>query len=131
MKLKMIKASIVGVLLSCSSPLFATPTAYLPIGMDAQLDHQLDTLFALTSGTPMAKPYRLAEVETALTKLKNSEPALVAAIRAKIKPYQSDDAITRVGVKLQLHLLVEPLEQIQPFNSDRAEFRVLFLFEAN
>ncbi len=102
MKLKMIKASIVGVLLSCSSPLFATPTAYLPVGMDAQLDHQLDTLFALTSGTPMAKPYRLAEVETALTKLESSEPALVAAIRAKIKPYQSDDAITRVGVKLQV-----------------------------
>ena len=69
--------------------------------MDAQLDHQLDTLFALTSGTPMAKPYRLTEVEAALTKLQNSQPSLVSAIRAKIKPYQGSDNITRVGVKLR------------------------------
>ena len=94
MKFKMIKASVIGALLSCSMPLFATPTAYLPMGMDAQLDHQLDTLFALTIGTPMAKPYRLAEVEKALLVLEKQEPRLAAAIRSKIKPYQSDDAVT-------------------------------------
>ncbi|QPL43428.1 hypothetical protein IT970_02890 [Pseudoalteromonas sp. A41-2] len=102
MKFKMIKATAISVLLSCSSPLLATPTAYLPIGMDAQLDHQLDTLFALTSGTPMTKPYRLAEVEYALNELENKAPSLAAAIRAKIKPYQREDAITRVGLKFQV-----------------------------
>ena len=102
MKFKMIKASVIGALLSCSMPLFATPTAYLPMRMDAQLDHQLDTLFALTIGTPMAKPYRLAEVEKALLVLEKDEPELAAAIRFKIKPYLSDDAVTRAGVKLQV-----------------------------
>ncbi len=102
MKFKMIKATVIGAFFCCSMPLFATPTAYLPIGMDAQLDHQLDTLFALTIGTPMAKPYRLAEVEKALLILEKDEPGLAAAIRSKIKPYQSDDAVTRVGVKLQV-----------------------------
>lgn len=102
MKFKMIKATAISVLLSCSSPLLATPTAYIPIGMDAQLDHQLDTLFALTSGTPMTKPYRLAEVEYALNELENKAPSLAAAIRTKIKPYQREDAITRVGLKFQV-----------------------------
>ncbi|MEQ3440926.1 MULTISPECIES: capsule assembly Wzi family protein [unclassified Pseudoalteromonas] len=102
MKFKMIKASVIGAFFCCSMPLFATPTAYLPIGMDAQLDHQLDTLFALTFGTPMTKPYRLAEVEKALLVLEKEKPRLAAAIRFKIKPYQSDDAVTRVGVKLRV-----------------------------
>lgn len=101
MKFKLIKAAVLTSFISCAFSSFATPTAYLPIGMDAQLDHQLDTLFALTSGTPMAKPYRLTEVEAALTKLQNSQPSLVSAIRAKIKPYQGSDNITRVGVKLR------------------------------
>ena len=101
MKFKLIKAAVLASFISCAFSLSATPTAYLPIGMDAQLDHQLDTLFALTSGTPMAKPYRLTEVEAALTKLQDSQPSLVSAIRAKIKPYQGSDNITRVGVKLR------------------------------
>ncbi|TMN74510.1 hypothetical protein CWB85_01180 [Pseudoalteromonas sp. S1727] len=102
MKLKLIKAAVLSSFISCAFPLFATPTAYLPIGMDAQLDHQLDTLFAISTGTPMAKPYRLTEVEAALTQLQDSQPSLVAAIRAKIKPYQGSDNITRVGVKLRV-----------------------------
>ncbi|MBB1367063.1 hypothetical protein H5154_11810 [Pseudoalteromonas sp. SR44-5] len=101
MKFKLIKAVVLTSFMSCALPSLATPTAYLPIGMDAQLDHQLDTLFALTSGTPMTKPYRLTEVEAALAKLQNVQPSLVAAIRAKIKPYQGSDNITRVGVKLR------------------------------
>lgn len=102
MKFKLIKATVLVSLLGAALPALASPTAYLPIGMDAQLDHQLDTLFALTSGTPMAKPYRLTEVENALKKLQSQEPALVKAILAKIKPYQGRDNITRVGVKLRV-----------------------------
>ncbi|MFT6786669.1 MAG: hypothetical protein ACJAVX_000012 [Pseudoalteromonas rhizosphaerae] len=101
MKFKLIKAVVLTSFMSCALPSLATPTAYLPIGMDAQLDHQLDTLFALTSGTPMTKPYRLKKVEAALTKLQNAQPSLVAEIRAKIKPYQGSDNITRVGVKVR------------------------------
>ncbi|TGE76875.1 hypothetical protein C7Y70_18115 [Pseudoalteromonas sp. KS88] len=100
MEFKFIKAAVVASFLAGAFPALASPTAYLPIGMDAQLDHQLDTLFALTSGTPMAKPYRLSEVEAALSKLQATEPALVSAIRTKIKSYQGTDNITRVGVKL-------------------------------
>ncbi|WP_394192512.1 capsule assembly Wzi family protein [Pseudoalteromonas atlantica] len=100
MEFRFIKAAVVACFLGGTFPAVASPTAYLPIGMDAQLDHQLDTLFALTSGTPMAKPYRLTEVEAALSKLQATQPALVSAIRAKIKPYQGTDNITRVGVKL-------------------------------
>ena len=102
MEFKFIKAAVVACFLGGTFPVLASPTAYLPIGMDAQLDHQLDTLFALTSGTPMAKPYRLTEVEAALRKLQATEPTLVSAIRAKIKPYQGTDNITRVGVKLRV-----------------------------
>ncbi|WP_404341160.1 capsule assembly Wzi family protein [Pseudoalteromonas mariniglutinosa] len=97
----MIKAAVLTSFVSCAFSTLASPTAYLPIGMDAQLDHQLDTLFALSSGTPMTKPYRLSEVETALTKLAKKQPNLVAAIRAKIKPYQGKDDVTRVAVKLR------------------------------
>ena len=100
MEFRFIKAAVVACFLGGTFPAVASPTAYLPIGMDAQLDHQLDTLFALTSGTPMAKPYRLTEVEAALSKLQATQPALVSAIRAKIKPYQGTDNITRVGIKL-------------------------------
>ena len=102
MKFKLIKVSVLASLFSCALPILASPTAYIPIGMDAQLDHQLDTLFALTSGTPMAKPYRLTEIEGALKMLQSQEPALVKAIRAKIKPYQGNDNVTRMGVKLRV-----------------------------
>ena len=71
MKLKLIKPSLLTILMGFTLQVFASPTAYLPVGIDAQLDHQLDTLFALTSGTPMTKPYRLTEVEAALVKLQN------------------------------------------------------------
>ena len=44
--------------LLASNLAFASPTAYLPIGQDPLLEYQIDKMFALTVGTPMAKPYR-------------------------------------------------------------------------
>lgn len=101
MKLKLIKTAVLVCLINYSFPVFATPTAYIPVGVDAQLDHQLDTLFALTTGTPMVKPYRLTEIEMALSKLQNKKPELAHVISLKIKPYQEQYNITRVGVKLR------------------------------
>ncbi|MEL0640481.1 capsule assembly Wzi family protein [Pseudoalteromonas aliena] len=102
MKLKLIKPSLLTILMGFTLQVFASPTAYLPVGIDAQLDHQLDTLFALTSGTPMTKPYRLTEVEAALVKLQNKKPALAKVISDKIKPYQVKSGTTRTGLKLRV-----------------------------
>ncbi|MBQ4847423.1 capsule assembly Wzi family protein [Pseudoalteromonas sp. MMG005] len=91
-----------GILFFLSTYTFSAPTAYLPIGKDVILEYQIDQMFALTHGTPMAKPYRLSEIHSALRKLYSLDRALYNAIQKRLKPYSSKDDITRQGVKLRI-----------------------------
>ncbi|WP_105167116.1 capsule assembly Wzi family protein [Pseudoalteromonas sp. T1lg23B] len=84
---------------SCFS--FSAPTAYLPIGKDTILEYQIDRMFALTQGVPMAKPYRLSEINIALQKLRGIDAQLYSHIRERLKKYQGKDEIVRQGVKLR------------------------------
>ncbi|CAH9059279.1 hypothetical protein PSECIP111951_03897 [Pseudoalteromonas holothuriae] len=84
-----------------SSYSFSAPTAYLPIGKDTLLEYQIDRMFALTDGTPMAKPYRISEINIALRHLQRIDKPLYSSIRKRLKRYFSKDDVTRQGVKLR------------------------------
>ncbi|MFC3031445.1 capsule assembly Wzi family protein [Pseudoalteromonas fenneropenaei] len=81
---------------------FAAPTAYLPLGSDPLLEYQVEQLFALTTGTPSAKPYRLTDIHNALRHARTKQPALYDAIVDKLKIYNSRDAVVRQGVELRV-----------------------------
>lgn len=97
MKLKTAILTCLGMLVS--TPTFAAPTAYLPLGSDPLLEYQIDQLFSLTTGTPSRKPYRINDVYQALRYVRVSDPDLYRSISSKLKVYQSKDGITRQGVK--------------------------------
>ena len=100
MKLKILSSLLVAAF-GIVGQAVAAPSAYLPLGKHPVLEHQIDKMFAISTGTPMAKPYRVYDVQIALRQIKQSNPALHAQILSGIKPYMSQDAVTRVGVKLR------------------------------
>jgi len=100
MKLKLF-STLFAAALGIAGQAMAAPTAYLPLGKHPVLEHQIDRMFAISTGTPMAKPYRIYDVQIALRQIKQSNPDLHAQILSGIKPYMSRDAVTRVGVKLR------------------------------
>ena len=77
----------------------AKPTVYLPLGIDAHLESQLDRMFVLTTGTPMHKPYALNEVDTALRQLKGKDQQLYRYLVAELKRYRGTDKISRYGLR--------------------------------
>jgi hypothetical protein len=100
MKLKLF-STIFAAALGIAGQAMAAPTAYLPLGKHPVLEHQIDRMFAISTGTPMAKPYRIYDVQIALRQIKQSNPDLHAQILSGIQPYMSRDAVTRMGVKLR------------------------------
>ncbi|MEI5640670.1 MULTISPECIES: capsule assembly Wzi family protein [unclassified Pseudoalteromonas] len=80
----------------------ASPTAYLAIGKDPLLEYQIDKMFALTVGTPMAKPYRISVVKRHLDKVKSIDGELHRSITDGIAPYLQADAITQRSITLRL-----------------------------
>ncbi|TMO57723.1 capsule assembly Wzi family protein [Pseudoalteromonas phenolica] len=100
MKLKLF-STLFAAALGIAGQAMAAPTAYLPLGKHPVLEHQIDRMFAISTGTPMAKPYRIYDVQIALRQIKQSDPDLHAQILSGIKPYMSRDAVTRMGVKLR------------------------------
>ena len=100
MKLKLF-STLFAAALGIAGHAMAAPTAYLPLGKHPVLEHQIDRMFVISTGTPMAKPYRIYDVQIALRQIKQSNPDLHAQILSGIKPYMSRDAVTRVGVKLR------------------------------
>ena len=100
MKLKLF-STLFAAALGIAGQAMAAPTAYLPLGKHPVLEHQIDRMFAISTGTPMAKPYRIYDVQIALRQIKQSNPDLHAQILSGIQPYMSRDAITRMGVKLR------------------------------
>ncbi|BBN80771.1 hypothetical protein PA25_07560 [Pseudoalteromonas sp. A25] len=100
MSLKL-SACIAGVVLFFSSYSYSSPTAYLPVGKDKLLEYQIDRMFALTDGVPMAKPYRISEINMALRKLHSVNRPLYNSIRKRLTSYFSKDDVTRQGVKLR------------------------------
>ncbi|MDW7547366.1 hypothetical protein HUZ36_17380 [Pseudoalteromonas sp. McH1-7] len=85
-----------------SSLVVASPTAYLPIGQDPLLEYQIDKMFAMTVGTPMAKPYRISEIQMNLLQLRHIDPALQHSISQGIAPYLQDDGITQKSITLRV-----------------------------
>ena len=77
----------------------AKPSAYLPLYVDAHLEQQVDTMFVLTTGTPMSKPYSFNEIDIALRQLRKVDNGLYDAIRIALKPYRGQDQISRSGLK--------------------------------
>ncbi len=100
MKLKLF-STLFAAALGIAGQAMAAPTAYLPLGKHPVLEHQIDRMFAISTGTPMAKPYRIYDVQIALRQIKQSNPDLHAQILSGIQPYMSRDAVTRMGVKLR------------------------------
>ncbi len=99
---KLTSSLVAGVLLCAATGYaHAKPTAYLPVGYDVNLEQQIDRMFIKTTGTPMAKPYRMSEIDKALGQLKTKDPALHRSITTKLKAYRSNDAVTRAGVTLR------------------------------
>ncbi|NKC19752.1 MULTISPECIES: capsule assembly Wzi family protein [Pseudoalteromonas] len=88
--------------LLASNLAFASPTAYLPIGQDPLLEYQIDKMFALTVGTPMAKPYRISEIKMHLMKLRHIDATLQQSISQGIAPYLQDDALTQRSITLRV-----------------------------
>lgn len=88
-------ASLFSLLLS--APAMATPTAFLPVGYDQQLEHQIDRLFAVTTGVPMSKPYRISVIETALAQAKDTHPALYQSINQQLNRYRGELTLSRAG----------------------------------
>lgn len=82
-----------------SASTLAAPTVYLPLGIDSHLETQLDRMFALTYGTPMHKPYALAEVDNALRLLKGRDITLYRYLTNELKRYRGDDKISRYGAR--------------------------------
>lgn len=99
MKLKTLSTLVFAL---CAFGTQAKPTAYLPIAMDAQLEQQIDRMFALTTGSPMSKPYALREIDIALRQLKRIDNRLYDSVRIKLKRYRGSDDISRTGVKFTL-----------------------------
>ena len=77
----------------------AKPTVYLPLGIDAHLESQLDRMFVLTRGTPMHKPYALSEVDIALKQVKSKDSQLYRYLVSELKRYRGDDKISRYGLR--------------------------------
>lgn len=91
------------VLVVCLCPVvIASPTAYLPIAIDAHLQLQVDHLFALTHGNPMRKPYSINEIEAALEKIKPTHPSLYNYIARQLGRYDGQKKISRRGIKAGL-----------------------------
>lgn len=99
MKLKTLSSLVFAL---CTFGTQAKPTAYLPIAMDAQLEQQIDRMFALTTGSPMSKPYALREIDIALRQLKRIDNRLYDSVRIKLKRYRGSDDISRTGIKFTL-----------------------------
>ncbi|WP_440055369.1 capsule assembly Wzi family protein [Pseudoalteromonas sp. T1lg65] len=87
--------------LFATNAVLASPTAYLPIGKDPLLEYQIDKMFVLTTGTPMAKPYRITEIRQSLVRLYRIDPVLKASIEQRLKPYLLKDAVTRRAFKVR------------------------------
>jgi hypothetical protein len=102
MEVNFLKLSLM-VLVVCLCPVvIASPTAYLPIAIDAHLQLQVDHLFALTHGNPMRKPYSINEIEAALEKIKPTHPSLYNYIARQLGRYDGQKKISRRGIKAGL-----------------------------
>ncbi len=102
MKASLIKAALASVMGLATFGAQAKPTAYLPIGMDTHLEQQIDRLFIKTTGTPMAKPYRLSDIDKALRLVRGKDPVLYRTLEAKLKRYRGKDDISQTGVRFNL-----------------------------
>ncbi|SFB78512.1 capsule assembly Wzi family protein [Pseudoalteromonas denitrificans] len=100
MKLKILSSLVLAM---CALTVQAKPTAYLPIVMDAHLEQQIDHMFALTTGSPMSKPYALSEIDIALRQLKRIDNSLYDSVRIQLKRYRGSDDISRKGIKFTLN----------------------------
>lgn len=102
MEVNFLKLSLI-VIVACLSPIvIASPTAYMPIGIESHLQLQVDRLFALTSGSPMRKPYAINEIEAALEKIKPTHPSLYDYIERQLGRYHGHKNTSRLGVKVSL-----------------------------
>jgi len=85
-------------LLFLSFVVSASPSTFLPIGLDAHLERQIDHLFAITRSTPLSKPYSILEIELALQEIKQSTPLLYQSITEQLDRYQGNRGISRLSV---------------------------------
>ncbi len=99
MKIKLLSSLL---LTLCTLSVSAKPSVYLPIGIEVNLEQQIDRLFALTTGSPMSKPYALNEIDLALIKLKKLDASLHSAIVSGLKPYRGVDQVSRMGMKFRV-----------------------------
>ncbi len=95
----LLKTSLLVAGIGISSFAIASPTAYLPIGIDSHLESQVERLFSMTSGTPMRKPYSITEIRKALKKIRKKDRQLYKAINNEIKDYVGDDKVSRTAIK--------------------------------
>lgn len=91
-----------GIITFVSLTVNAAPTAYLPIGADNYLQDQVDYLFLLTSGNPMKKPYSIASIDLALSKIESSDPSLYQAVNNGLEPYRANNSVSRAGFVARL-----------------------------
>ena len=99
---KFLKASLMVLLVCFSSLAVASPTAYLPIGIDSHLQLQIHRLFFLTSGNPMRLPYAIKDIEQALSKIKQRQPALYQTINSQLNRYRGHKKLSRAGITTRL-----------------------------
>ena len=96
------RAALIICILSLSSVVTASPTAYLPIGADAHLQLQIDRLLVITRGNPMRKPYAIKEIELALDEVKQAESALYQSINRQLDRYRGRKKLSRMGITARL-----------------------------
>jgi hypothetical protein len=102
MEVNFLKLSLITLVACLSSAVIASPTAYLPIGIDNHLQLQVDHLFTISTGNPMRKPYGINEIEAALEKIKPTHPSLYNYIARQLDRYRGQKKISRLGINAGL-----------------------------
>jgi len=98
----LLKVALMVLSLCFSSLAMASPTAYLPIGVDDHFQLQIDRLFVLTHGNPMRLPYAIKDIELALGEIKQAKPALYQSINRQLERYRGRKKISRMGITARL-----------------------------
>lgn len=96
------KVGLIALSVFFSSLAIAAPTAYLPIGADSHLQLQIHRLFALSGGNPMRRPYAISDIERALDKIKQRQPALYQSLNHQLERYRGRNKLSRMGITARL-----------------------------
>ena len=97
------KTLTVVILLICSPFVFAKGVSpYLPLNLAPEIEHHIEQVVALTSDTPIIKPYRAADITSRVKQIEKKYPALASRVNGYLSRYGKRAAITNASVEASI-----------------------------